>query len=263
VTANRKSPANFGTIVSEALQPPGSPDRTYTTAPGRYSVVMPERVLISLLRTEVDRLAAPENVRLLRGFFSHFFDPMVGEAERESYVTSFQRSPPSTKLGYARSSSDFPCYAVVLESDKQSDDALADYLGETTPHEPDAVAKEYVGSMFEQTIGIYVFAEHPDVCLYMYQLAKAILIGSLHTLTEYGILDPRYDGSDLNPQETYLPETMFTRRLGVTLKSLMSVPNVLAVDPARVRIGGLFAEDIAVGGVRGALRGRIFNAEDE
>ena len=55
------------------------------------------------------------------------------------------------------------------------------------------------------------------------------------------------------PQEQYLPETMFVRRLGVTLQSLHTVPVILTPDPARVRVTGIWAEDIVVSGIRGGV----------
>ena len=252
MVAPRKDPRNFGTAFDSALpQQPAFPVRV---AAGRYSVVMPERVIIALLRTEADRLADPKNVELLRGFFEHFFDPMTGQKERETYVQNFQRSPPSTVLGYPRTGTDWPCIAVILERDVQAEEAVGGYLGETTPDETDDAAKEYIGAMFDKTYGLYVYAEHPDVCLYLYHFAKAVVMGSFRVIQDLGIIDPHYEGGDLQPQPEYLPENMFVRRLGITVKSLETVPSFMSPDPARVRVAGIFAHDVVVSGMRGGVK---------
>ena len=91
---SRKDPANFGSAFADGKSPPDAPETGFTEAAGRFSVVMPERVILALLRSESDRHAKPENEGDLRRFLMHFIDPMITEDERESYVTSFQRTPP-------------------------------------------------------------------------------------------------------------------------------------------------------------------------
>lgn len=253
---NRKDPRNFGTEVSEERSPPDDPPLGYQEAAGKYSIVMPERVMLALLRSEVTRLAKAENIGELRRFFGHFFDPMITEDERESYVTDFQRQPPLPRLGYPRTGAEFPCYAIVMESDEEDQAALAGYLGQTQPGDPADEAEEYKGSMFEQTYGIYVFAQHPDVCLYLYHFAKAVMLGSKIVLAECGIIDPHFGGSEMTPQEQYLPENMFVRRLGVTVKTLHTVPLMLRPDPASVRVTGVWANDTVVSGIRGGVTPR-------
>lgn len=258
----RKDPANFGTITSEAKLPPDDEPPDFDVAAGRFSVVMPERVFLALLRVETNRLADTANVDDLRRFFMHFFDPMITEKERESYITNFQREPPVARLGYPRTGAKFPCFAVIMERDVMDQEALGKYIGQTKAGDPAETAEEYVGSMFEQTYGIYIYATHPDVCLYLYHFAKAVLLGSHVILQECGIIDPSYDGNEMMPQDEYLPENTFVRRLGVTLKTLHTIPAVLAVDPGRVRVTGIWADDIVVSGIRGGVH-TIDPNEDE
>ena len=250
--SHRKHPRNFGTQLSNEKLPPDSPDPTFAVAAGRFSVTMPERVLLILLRQEMERLSKAENVDDLTLFFRHFYT-LISEEELQTYVSDFQRKPPTIKLGYPRSSAQFPHLAIILEGETQTDEALADFLGQTLPGDPDEYAKEYVGSMFEQTYGIYIYAEHPDVCLYLYHFAKAIIMSADITLQECGILEPAYSGNEMIPQQDELPENMFVRRLGITCKSLHTVPAFLLPDPGKVRITGVWAEDIVVSGVRGGV----------
>ncbi|MCZ6868110.1 MAG: hypothetical protein O7G84_01240 [Gammaproteobacteria bacterium] len=251
--ANRKDPANLGGTFENDKFPPDDPVLDFEQAAGAHSVVMPERVILALLRSETDRLSNLANVGELRRFFSFFFDPMITEDERESYITSFQRTPPVPILGYPRSSSEFPCMAVVLERDAEDQAALSHYLGQTRAGDPVEQASEFQGSMYEKTYGVYIYATHPDLCLYLYHFAKAVLIGSNVAMQRCGMVETRYDGNELNPQDTYLPENMFVRRLGVTVKSLETVPIFLGVDGQNVQITGIWADDIMVAGVRGGV----------
>lgn len=248
---NRKDPRNFGTELEE--QQPPEPI-AFAAAAGRYSTAMPERVVLALLRQEVDRLVLPENELLLRKFFEHFYAPLVSESELDSYVSSFLREPPITLLGYPRTNAKFPCYAVVLEREEESDEALGQYLGQTQPGEPDIDVSEYTGTVFTQVLGIYAYAEHPDQALYCYHLAKSVLISSNNVLHQLGLIDPHYGGGDLAPAPDYLPENMFVRRLELTAKALFTVPGFLSPDPARVRVAGVFAHDVVVSGMRGGVK---------
>lgn len=238
---------NFGDVL------PVPQDPGYREPEGRYSIPMPERILLALLRDEVALLAAPSGITDLRRFFSHFFDPVISEKERNTYVENFQRQPPAVTLGYPRTGSRFPCLTVILESDEEDQEALDYYLGETQPGDPSDHAQEYVGALFRKTLGIHIFAEHPDVCLYLYHFAKAVIMGAHSALASYGLIDPRLSGSELSPQENYLPENMFVRRLAVSVLSLETSPLVLRTDPARVRVAGISSEGTIVSGVQGGV----------
>ncbi len=244
---NRKDPRNFGVATHEAM-----PERE-PAAVGRWSQPMPERVILGILRTECERLAQPENEDQLRRFFGHFFDPMIGEEEREQYVRNFQRHPLTPVLGYPRTSATFPCLSLIMERDVETDAAMNNLIGQTIPGEVIGAASRYNGSMYEKTYGLFIYATHPDVCLYMYHLAKMILVGSHETLAEYGIIDPSFEGTEMLPEENLLPENMFVRRLGVTCKSMETVPDILSPDPERVRVTGIYANDTVVSGQRGGV----------
>ncbi len=259
--ANRKDPRNFGGTFEGQKFPEDAPAINYQQAAGAHSIVMPERVILKLLRTESERLSDPANVDDLRRFFSFFFDPAITVDERESYITSFQNTPPVPILSYPRSSSVFPSMAVVLERDVEDQAALSQYIGQTRPGDPAEEASEFEGAMYEKTYGVYIYATHPDMCLYLYHFAKAVLTGSERVMQRCGIVETRYDGNEMNPQDSYLPENMFVRRLGVTMKSLETVPIIMSTDPASVTIAGIFGDDLVVAGVRGGVH-PIDPAED-
>lgn len=222
----------------------------------RTSIVLPERIIRAVLLSEVERLSEDESE--LRRFFSHFFDPTVGEEERATYVQNFQAAPPRVVLGYPRGLADLPVFSIILSSDEETEPmALSKYVGttldgETPPNREDA---EYEGGYFAQMNSIYIYAQHPDVCLYLYQFAKLTLFGARSALEKAGLIDPEYSGADLSPEEMpYLPDNVFVRVLNIRYLTMMTVPKLFPYrDGRRIRITGIFREDVVVDGKRGGV----------
>jgi hypothetical protein len=181
---------------------------------------------------------------------------MITVEERNQYVRNFQQKPPTVVMGYPRvDTARFPCISIVLESEQENEGALDHFMGHSLMEDNPKRPEEFVGAMFDQTFGVYIYAEHPDVCLYLYHFAKLILLGSHEVLEGCGIIDPEFSGGELAPDEGYLPENMFVRVLKVSLKSLQTVPHILRPDPSRARITGIFVDDIVVSGIRGGVSG--------
>lgn len=62
----------------------------------------------------------------------------------------------------------------------------------------------------------------------------------------------RFSGGELNPEEMYLPDNMFARVLRISCTAPMSIPKLI-IDAAKVRILGLYMDDIVVDGIRGGV----------
>jgi hypothetical protein len=245
--ADRKARRNLGGTHAETVEPFfGGPD----LAEARTSIVLVERLILAIIRSEVSRLRQDE-AELTR-FFSHFFDPLAGETEREKFVANFISQPPVTVLGYPRSTAEFPCFSVILESEEEDQNVLAEYVGETLEEEDTREPAEYLGAVFNHTYGIYVYAQHPDVVVYLYQFVKMVLFGAKPTLVEAGLIDIHFSGGELSPEEMYLPDNMFARVLRITTQAVMSVPVLTAVDPRRLHTS-IFMDDIVVDGIRGGV----------
>jgi len=222
----------------------------------RTSIVFPERLLRKILIDEVDRLAANEDE--LRRFFTHFFDPTISSAERESYVQNFKDNPPRTTIGYPRSIGDWPIYAITLTSDEESDSesALARYVGETLPGEnaPGGEDAYYEGGFFDQSNAVLIASQHPDQTLYLYHFAKLALFGAREAIHNAGMLEPHFGGAELSPQELYLPDNVFARVLNISFKTMVTVPKLYSHrDGRRLRVTGIFGSDIVVDGMRGGV----------
>lgn len=220
----------------------------------RTSIVLPERVFLGILRTEVERLS--QNVDELRRFFGHFFDPTVGPEERETYVRAFQNTPPVVTLGYPRTTMELPIIAIVSTSDEEDDEGFLYHLvSETRPGEEVAEDQEYQGAFWTQTFSTYVLSNHPDVTLYLYQFAKFALFAAKDVLMRSGLMELHYSGGELSPEEMYLPENAFGRVLTIRCKTIQTVPKVLEyTDARRLRITGIFRDDVVVDGLRGGVK---------
>nr|MCH9839315.1 hypothetical protein [bacterium] len=172
-----------GTVEEEYLADPFFKGPILTAA--RVSVVMVERIILQILRTEVTRLSTTPSE--LTRYFHHIYDPTISEDERKAFEANFTAAPPTTVLGYPRTTTDLPCFAVVLESDEESDSVLGKYVGETLEGEVASEDAMYEGAVFDQTYGIYVYAQHPDVCAYLYQFCKLVLFGAREALEAAGV----------------------------------------------------------------------------
>lgn len=232
----------------------------------RTSVVLTERIIRAVLLSEVDRLKDSENIAELRRFFSHFFDPTITVEERESFVANFQREPPVVVLGYPRNLAELPIFSIVLSSDEEAEPhLLAKYVGATLDNEkpPNREDAEYEGAYFNQMNSVYIYAQHPDVCLYMYHFAKLALFGARSALECSGLIDPHYSGGELAPEEMpYLPDNVFVRVLNIRYLTMMTVPRLYAYrDGRRITMTGIFREDVVIDGQRGGVK--TFAATEE
>ena len=227
-----------------------------TLAQHRTSIVLSERVIKSLLQEEVERLT--DDPELLREFFMLFFDPAAADGEVDTYVANFLKQPPKVVLGYPRDLAQVPLFSIILTSDDESTEgqSIGRYVGRSLDDENVSETLDYEGGYFDQVNSVYIYAQHPDVCLYMYHFAKLTLYGARDRLVEAGIIEPTYSGGEVSPDEMpYLPENIFTRQLSVSYKTMVTVPKRLPYRRAdRLSVTGLFREDTVVNGRRGSVK---------
>lgn len=152
-------------------------------------------------------------------------DGGLTETEAENAREAFESRPPTTIHGYARQGGYFPCFALVLGNESTAQD----YLGETVMGF-DEDGEYYVdvntgdrvdihSRRWENRYDWYVYADHPDSCLYYYYLLRHIMLSSLTRLQDSDLDEITYSGAELAPDPRYLPSDMFTRRFTVTLRS--------------------------------------------
>lgn len=253
--ADRKSKRmlrNLGGTFDETVEPFfDGPD----SAEVRTSVVMVDRILIGLLRSEIERLRKDKEETTR--FFSHFFDPTMGETERKAIVDNFVSDPPQVVMGYPKAGVELPIFAVVTTSDDETEPGLlGDYFGQTLEDEdpPGGDEAEYEGAFFEQVYTIFIYAHHPDVASYLYQVTKLIMVGARDVLESAGFIDTRFSGGELSPDEVYLPDNVFARALTVRGKSAMTTPTLLPYRDGNALSVLVMHEDMVLGGVRGRVK---------
>jgi hypothetical protein len=244
MTKKRRDAKNLGgTIGIDRDVPPLSAART--------NVINIERLLVKLLRAEVERFK--EDTDLLRKFFRHKF------------ITNFQRLPPEVVLGYPRTSTQFPCFAVILQEDAEDQNFIGDFAGETEDDEeidPNGYM-EYAGVLCNNAYGVFIYAQHPDVCLYLYYFAKMVIFGAKPFFLSNGMTEVTIDGGEVAPDEQYLPDNMFIRTLTVRGQSMFTVPQFALANRRRLRLLGLYRDDVVVDGVQGGITPTRFDDDEE
>ena len=221
---------------------------------------MIERLIIRALRKGIDDLLAEPG--RIATFFRCTLD--LTEEEAEKVVELFASRTPTVQFQYPRKDPVFPLYAVVLAGEEEiSPRALDDFGGFTDMVDPTAVSLGLIGddyivrtSIFRGTYHVITYSEHPDLTLYLYELAKHILIRERDYFKENGALDTALSGRDMGPDAKYGPEWVFVRRLefqmsrqfnvyddrGVTIRDVRGIsvitdgdqPSVTGVTPYNV-----------------------------
>jgi hypothetical protein len=69
------------------------------------------------------------------------------------------------------------------------------------------------GSNYDVTYQLHVVAGHQEEVLFLYSIAKALLLSQKRFLEEQGIIALKLSGTDFSPKSEYLPSEVFTRVL--------------------------------------------------
>lgn len=147
--------------------------------------------------------------RVIEQLFQDLFE--LERSEVESIKTAFQTKTPNVIHGYARTDSEFPLYSIVLGGERETDTYLSDDAGMIQDPEDEDYGADRLSSLWESTFQILCYTEHPDMTLYYYEIAKAIILTS--DFFSWGVLDFDTSGMDLAPDPRYIPEHLFVRQL--------------------------------------------------
>jgi hypothetical protein len=184
-------------------------------------------------------------------------EQLIEEAEAENARIYFAGNPdadppippkaPTLVHGYARTGGPFPCIALTLGSE----DIANDYLGRDMDM-LDSDGENYIdpetgdivdphGRRFRYNFNFLIHAQHPDVCVWYYHLAKYILMSAHPELERRDVEDMVLSGRDMAPDPSYLPSDVFTRMLTVTCEGDETWEQ--PIEPSfGARITGIFAE---------------------
>ena len=186
-------------------------------------------------------------------------------------------------LNYPREDSQFPCIAIILRGEQESDFLLGDILGAgydnqtglntiegffftenenssidpTPPIDVDTIGeparifdlavpryREQRGSGFRTSYLMQAMTDNQEFTIFLYAAMKHILLSNLMVLDQNGMMDVSITGTDFLPQPAQQPNFIFMR--GVTMTFLNFCDYI--VDPdAEARRGDPFEQLIAKG----------------
>lgn len=167
-------------------------------------------------------------------------------AEIAAYKTDFRAHPPTPKLGYPRSTDPWPVWCVVLLGETLDADLTAASIGDYKDSE--GVTREILGFALSQKIGVFVYADNPDVCRTNTLLVKAAVLGGRDAIQTSGLEGALYSGcEDLAPDARYLPEHLWARAQYWEFPGMQSTAVAVSTDlvgaPIEVGIEGEILDD--------------------
>jgi hypothetical protein len=176
-----------------------------------------ERVLYDVLTDSLRRLV--DRPQILDVFLAGL--PLQDDAEREGVreiVLEFARGERPVMHGYARDDTAFPVWSIVLANESESLRALGD---ETDDDDSDG--RPIRASVWDSTFQVLVYAQHPDVTLWLYQLLRATLISRRVELVQRsGALNvSTLSGAELSPDRIWLPSFLFVRAATLTVQGVV------------------------------------------
>lgn len=208
---------------------------------------MIERLIYTALKEGLVTFQKNEN------FLEDLFVTQYGlsSTEFEAIRTHFRAKPPNVIHGYAHADAKFPLYSIVLGAEGEAVNFIGDDAGMVPMDDPDDPGADIRSAIWDHSHDIFVYTEHPDVTLYYYEIAKAILLASQEYFLHNGVFGQRFSGMDMAPDPRYVPENLFLRRL--TFKSQTEFQTLVDVNRA-FKISGIAVDSSGspsdVGGVK-------------
>lgn len=178
-----------------------------------------ERIIYEILDNAITRITNDTNI-----FKNFLINGGISEEEAKRQVTNFTNRPPVVVHNYARLEGPFPCFAIVLGGENNDidylgeDDTALDSDGEYQVDEDGNLIDPHI-RRWSHAYTIFVYANHPDTCLYYYYLVKQILQESRSLMQNEDLDEFVFNGADLAAQAQYMPADMFARQFTIACKS--------------------------------------------
>jgi hypothetical protein len=130
-----------------------------------------ERLIYDVLKAGVASMVEDDSA------LESFFLEEVGleKSESDKAAAMFREKPPDIGHGYLRRDSSFPALRIILTGETTSTQFIGGYghLGDD--------GRQTYAMMDGTQATIVVYAQNPDVTLYLYHMVKFFLVGSLGT----------------------------------------------------------------------------------
>jgi hypothetical protein len=137
----------------------------------------------------------------------------LSQAEVAKIKEFWQASPPKVAHGFAHASHTFPLWSIVLGAEGEKIEFVGDEAGDCLDEDDPDYLEDIRSSIWEHNYRILTYAEHPDVTLYYYEIAKTILLLAHDYFVTQHLFEIHVTGRDMMPDPKYLPDHLFVREL--------------------------------------------------
>ena len=214
---------------------------------------MIQRLLYKALTKGWEAIKADPTI--IDDLFANNFE--LDQDEVNAIKTFLAAKPPTIVHGYARTDQAPPLISILLTGEREADSVLGDEAGDvTTLDDPDFGSSQYA-AFWECNYSLVHMAEHPDVCQYIYELSKSIIMAAKPTFIPYGVYGMQVSGSDLSPDPRYMPEHFFVRQLTISCRAeLLTVDKESKLGKV-YKVGGIHVDNSSsneeIGGVKALI----------
>lgn len=177
----------------------------------------------------------------------------VEDSELDRFTSYFANRPPTVRLGYARANDPMPQINVILDSESGTVDFIGDLAG--VVDFPEFVNQGGVlnTNIKKQSVSIHVHADHPEITLFLYHMVHSSILSSLAFFAKMNLFNFSFvSGSEVLPQELYLPESIYSRVLTYSFEGVGQgvVPLPEPPPQAYIFVSGVRINDTITGGVK-------------
>lgn len=177
----------------------------------------------------------------------------VEDAELSRFTGYFAQRQPTVRLGYARSNDPMPQINVILDSEQASVDLIGDLAGVVNFPELAGQGGVLNTNIKSQSVSIHVHADHPEITLFLYHMVHSAILSSLAFFAKMNLFNFSFvSGSEVLPQELYLPESIYSRVLTYSFEGVGQgvVPLPEPPPQAYIFVSGVKINDTITGGVK-------------
>lgn len=168
---------------------------------------MIQRYIFTALQQGLAAIAVDPSI--LDELFTNLY--ALDSAELVAIKKFFVDTPPTLYHGFARTDYQFPLYSVVLKKEGETNLFVGDEAGMVTDTLDSEFGSDVHAAVWKHQYDILCVAKHPDACLYLYEVAKAIILEAYPYFIGQNLWAIKVAGSDLHPESDYLPAYLFTR----------------------------------------------------
>lgn len=175
------------------------------------STVLPERLIYRALTLGVAAITDADLDDILGGSSG------LPDADLVKLKAFWAGHKPGVTAGYPRRDQVFPLYAVTLLSEAED----SKYLGSgdmSLLDDMDARLGDALTERRSETLAVWVVSDNYEITAAYYRIARRILHVATRWLIERGLDLPTLTGADLAPEQELAKESMFVRRLTISVQ---------------------------------------------